>query len=600
MAGTHAEIPDAVVAVELERLAASQTFRRTPGQVRLLTYLIGEARAGRGQGLKESVIAIEVLGRSASGFDPGRDTSVRVTVRRLRQRLARYYAGEGAWAAIEIVLPVGSYRPTLSRRSQTDGAKLPSIAVLPLLNFTGNAELDAFCDGLAEEITDVLARLPGVKVVARTSAFRFRGTLTDVRTIGQALGVATLLEGSVQLGHAGSLKLVLQWVRAHDGYHAWSFTTEASENEPVSAFQARVAREVVAGLQRRLIEGGPLRALPSAGDVLRRSADLAAQELYDNGRYLLRLQTLEGYRRAIDVLRQCTAVDPGFALGHCALGRALVNLVGLTAAPANGLLTGARRALARAVTLDPDLGEAHALSGFIAWAFDRDWPRAERAHLRGIRCAPSLPYAHSSYGWGLMMNGRFHEAESEYRFARELDPLDLKLRAHQSLVSLYAGDCDRAICALGAIVAVEPSYLVARVLLGTAYLWRGDTRKAAQLFAEIAKAYPTLSIGEVGLAQVEAHTGRAQAARARLARLAERPRRMHLPPYQVAMVHARLGDTRIALNWLNRAAVQRDMNFVCAPVDRAFESLRADPRFVGLLEKHGLRPVWALSDSARR
>jgi TolB-like protein len=440
MAGTDAGIPDALLAVELERLAASRTFRRSPGQVRLLTYLVEQTRAGRGQRLKESVIAIEVLGRSASGFDSGRDTGVRVTVRRLRQRLARYYAGEGAWAAIEIALPLGSYQTILQRRSQTSGAKLPSIAVLPLLNFTGNAELDVFCDGLAEEITDVLARLPGVKVVARTSAFRFRGAATDVRTIGQALGVATLLEGSVQLGHAGTLKLILQWVRAHDGYHAWSFTSEASEGEPVSAFQGRGAREVVAGLQRRLLQGGPLLAIPSAGDVPRRSSDRAAQELYDNGRYLLRLQTVDGYRRAIDVLRQCTATDPEFALAHCALGRALVNLVGLTVAPANGLLTGARRALGRAVALDPDLGEAHALSGFIAWAFDRDWARAERAHLRGIRCAPSLPYAHSSYGWGLMMNGRFKEAESEYQFARSLDPLDLKLRAHQSLVALYAGD----------------------------------------------------------------------------------------------------------------------------------------------------------------
>jgi hypothetical protein len=133
------------------------------------------------------------------------------------------------------------------------------------------------------------------------------------------------------------------------------------------------------------------------------------------------------------------------------------------------------------------------------------------------------------------------------------------------------------------------------VLLATAHLWRGDARKAETLFAGIAKAYPALTIGEVGLAQIEAHTGRTQAARARLARLTDRPRRMHLPPYQVAMIHARLGDAKIALNWLNRAALQRDMNFVCAPVDRAFESLRADPRFMRLLERHGLRPVWSSS-----
>ena|SRR5689334_1084518 len=595
MAASDAEIPDALLAVELERLAASQAFRRSPGHVRLLNYLVPQARAGRGQRLKESVLAVEVLGRSASRFDSDRDTSVRVMVRRLRQRLARYYAGEGAWAAVEIVLPLGSYQPVFQRRPQNGGAKLPSIAVLPLLNFTGNRDLDVFCDGVSEEITDVLARLPGVKVVARTSAFRFRGVVADVRSIGQKLGVATLLEGSVQLGARGALKLVVQWVRTADGYHAWSCTIEASEREPVAAFQERIAREVVAGLQRRLLENGPLGGVPSGGPFLRRSTSGAAQELYNSGRYLLRLETVEGYRRAIDALREATAVDPDFALAHCALGRALVNLLGMTAAPANGLLTGARRALSRALALDADLGEAHALSGFITCAFDRDWGRAEPAHLRGIRCAPSLPYAHGSYGWGLMMNGRFAEADSEFRFARELDPLDLKMRTHHALVALYAGEDERAIGELTAILQVEPRHVVAQALLATAHLWHGDARKAERLFRELATAHPALTIGEVGLSQVEAETGRAHDARERLARLSRRPRGIHLPPYQVAMIHARLGDARSALSWLGRAAAQRDMNFVCAPVDRAFEPLRGDPRFRRLLEKHGLRPVWAVA-----
>lgn len=595
MAARDADIPDALLTVELERLAASRAFRRSPGQVRLLHYLVAQARAGRGQGLKESVLAVEVLGRDASRFDSARDTGVRVMVRRLRQRLARYYAGEGAWAAVEIVLPLGSYEPVLQRRPQNGGAKLPSIAVLPLLNFTGHPTLDAFCDGVSEEITDALARLPGVKVVARSSAFQFRGALGDVRTIGEKLGVATLLEGSAQLGADGGLKVVVQWVRSVDGYHAWSCALEAREREGAPAFQERVGREVVAGLQRRLLEAGPVGAVPSSGTRVRRSTNGAAQRLYDDGRYLLRLETVEGYRRAIDVLRQATVADPDFAIAHCALGRALVNLLGVTAAPADGLLTGARRALDRSLALDSGLGEAHALSGFIACAFDRDWKRAEPAHLRGIRCAPSLPYAHSSYGWGLMMNGRFAEADAEFRFARELDPLDMKVRTHHALCALYAGEDQRAIAELEAVLEVEPRQLVARVLLATAYLWRGELRQAEALFAELARAHPGLTIGDVGLAQVEAAVGHPQAARARLARLRRRARNTHLPPYQVAMIHARLGDAPGTLHWLRRAAAERDMNLVCAPVDRTFAALRSDPRFARFLEKHGLQPVWTAS-----
>ena len=353
MAGADPDIPSALLAVELERLAASDSFRRSPQQLRLLLYLVEQARTTHGARLKESTLAVEVLGRSASRFDSAKDTTVRVTVRRLRQRLARYYAAEGAWAAVEISLPVGSYQPQFHRRPQNGGAKLPSIAVLPFLNFTGDPSLESFCDGLADGLTDALARLPGVKVVARTSAFRFRGAVADVRTIGQALGVATLVEGSVQIGSSGGLKVVAQWVRAADGYHAWSLTMAASADEPDEAFQERVAGDVVAGLQRRLLQSGPMHVASAPGAKSGRSPSEKAQELYSSGRYLLRLETTDGYRRAIDLLRQATAADPDFALAHCALGRALVNLVGMTVAPANGLLTGARQALARALAIDP-------------------------------------------------------------------------------------------------------------------------------------------------------------------------------------------------------------------------------------------------------
>jgi len=265
----------------------------------------------------------------------------------------------------------------------------------------------------------------------------------------------------------------------------------------------------------------------------------------------------------------------------------------MTVAPANGLLTGARQALQHALAVDPELGEAHALSGFIGCAFDRDWEAAERAHLRGIRAAPSLPYAHSSYAWGLMMNGRFADADAEFRFARDLDPLDMKMRAHHALMALYAGEDARAVAELTAILDVEPAHVVARVALATAHLWAGDTARAEMLFSDLLRAHPALTIGEVGLAQVEAETGRHAAARERLGRISRDRRRLHLPPYQVAMIHARLGDQEAALSWLRKAAAQRDLNFICAPLDRTFVVLRANPRFHALLKRNGLRPIWS-------
>jgi TolB-like protein/Tfp pilus assembly protein PilF len=591
MASPADDIPDALIAVELERIAASRVFRRSPLQVKLLRYLVERARAGEGQRIKESVLAVEVVGREASRFDASADTSIRVTMRRLRQRLARYYADEGAWAAVEIDLPVGTYCPTLRRRTQSGAPKLPSIAVLPLRNFTGDAALDAFCDSLAEEVTDALAQVPGIKIVARTSAFRFRDTDGDMRAIGNALGVATLLEGSVNRGARG-LSATSQWIRAADGYHAWSCIFQAGPGEDDESFKARVARDIVGGLHRRLLQEGPVQRRASSVPLLRRSQVAAAQARYNEARYLMRAQSPEGYRRAIDPLREVVALDAGFALAHCALACALINVIGMTLEPSGDTLAQARVALDRALALDPELGEAHAVHGFVANAFDRDWAAAERAHLRGIRCAPSLCYAHSSYAWGLMVNGRFADADAEYRFARELDPLDMKMRAHHALVALYAGDDAHAIRELGALVELEPRHVIARALLATAHLWRGDLETARAGFEALARAYPGVTIGEVGLAQVDAETGRRRAARSRLARLSSANGHAHLPPYQVAMVHARLGEAEQAIDWLDRAARERDMNFVCTPVDRTFARLRDDPRFVAMLERHGLRPVW--------
>ncbi|HZP87423.1 MAG TPA: hypothetical protein VFB54_11430 [Burkholderiales bacterium] len=591
MTESKGNIPEALLAVELERLSSSTAFRRSPRQVRLLRYLLAEMRAGRASRLKESVIAVEVFDRRASTFDGRADTTVRVEMGRLRRRLARYYAEEGAWAALQIELPVGSYVPVLRARQVNGAAKLPSIAVLPFSDLGEDATQTPFADGLTDEITDALAQMPGVKVVARTSAGKYRGVMEDVRAIGNALGVATLLEGSVQ-GRGEQLRVVAQWVRTSDGYHAWSRAMESMAGETPQEFKERVARDIVSGLQRRLLDNGGGEGIPLAMPFLRRAANLEAQDAYDRARYLLRLDSVDGYTRAVPLLRRALEFDPQFASAHCALARALVSQIGVTAVPALATLREARVAVDRALDLDPELGEAHTVQGFIAFAFDHDWPSAERAHLRGIRFAPSLPYSHAAYAWALMFNRRFAEADAEYRFARELDPLDLKIRAHHALNFLYAGQDDQAVAELDAILEVEPNQVIARALRAAALLWRGDASAAAVEYRQLLESYPDLTIGAIGLAQAEAMSGNARAARRRLIQLQHKAH-ANLPPYQVAMIHARLDNVDGALEWLDRAARECDMNFVCAPLDRTFASLHGDSRFAELMARHGLGAIRA-------
>src|SRR5512140_2089055 len=188
---------------------------------------------------------------------------------------------------------------------------------------------------------------------------------------------------------------------------------EIMRAERAQAFKERVARDVVAGLQRRLLEQGGNDGAPMAMPLVRRAAYSRAQDCFDRARYLVRCETADAYVRAMPLLEQAVASDPTFALAHCLLGRALLYVVGFTVAPASAMLDRARASIARALALDLELGEAHTASGFIAFAFDHDWASAEPAFLRGIRFAPSLPYAHSAYAWSLMFNGRFVEADNE-------------------------------------------------------------------------------------------------------------------------------------------------------------------------------------------
>ena len=188
----------ALVATELARIEASATFRRSPRHQRLLRYLVTRTLVGDAARLKESVLAVEVFGRDPAGFDPQKDTTVRVEARRLRQKLARFYEREGAACTLAIRLDAGGYVPTFELRPTAAAEGLPSLVVLPFVNLSGDAAIDAWCDALTDEMIDALVQLPGLKVVARTTSFSFKGRHVDVRQIARKVGVQTLLEGSVQ------------------------------------------------------------------------------------------------------------------------------------------------------------------------------------------------------------------------------------------------------------------------------------------------------------------------------------------------------------------------------------------------------------------
>ena len=208
--------------------------------------------------------------------------------------------------------------------------------------------------------------------------------------------------------------------------------------------------------------------------------------------------------------------------------------------------------------------------------------------LRALRLAPAQASSHARYGWALMMNRRFDEARIEYGEAIELDPLSLLYRTHQALIDLYAREFDAARQGLDRVLEVAPDNLIARALRAALCLYAGQFAAGQHCYEALAERFPRLSIGRCGLAQSHALQGDQTTARRHLAWLREAFDAGYASPYQVAMVHARLGEFDAAIDWLARAAQARDFNFVCVGVDPAFENLRVSPRFRELLVANGL------------
>ena len=316
------------VGKELEKILSSDGFRDAEGLKRFLRYTVEHTLQGEGGQLKEYRLGVEVFDRESS-FDPRLDPVVRMAARRLRSKLKDYYETEGAQDPIWIAVPKGSYAAAFSRGAskqrstsvvvepsqptkygrlagialvllfatvistvvywirarQSQAAaptQNPSLAVLPLLNLTGNPDSEYLCDGVTDELTSALSKLPGVRVVARTSAFKFKNKPEDVRSIGEQLNVSSVLEGSLQKS-GERLRITVQLIRASDGYHIWSQTYDRNSKDAF-AVEDEITQTIAGTLRVRLVQAGQQVEGP-------RRVDAEAHELNLRGRYWLNRRT---------------------------------------------------------------------------------------------------------------------------------------------------------------------------------------------------------------------------------------------------------------------------------------------------------------------
>ena len=395
-----------------------------------------------------------------------------------RLRLALLLLGLGGAAAAPGLVYFFAWPGQGRTPAQGPGAAAagPSIAVLPLVNMSSDREQEYFSDGLTEELLNLLAKVPGLRVASRTSAFGFKGKNVKMSEIGRELGVATVLEGSVRRS-GDRIRITTQLISAGDGYHLWSETYDRRITD-VFAVQDEIAAAVVGALKLKLLEA------PGARE--RRTGSVEAHDLYLRGLHFWNLRTGEALLRAAEFFRAAIKADPGYALAHVGLADSIEVRAAYAWVRDDDLRAQAKAAALRALELDPDLGEAHASLGLML-ADELDWTRALEHYRKAVALRPDYATAHHWFAMSLADLGRADEARREIEQALRLDPTSRIINTNAGHAAMMARDYARAEVHYRAALDLAPDFEYARSELAILHALAG---KRAEALAEIEKVSP--------------------------------------------------------------------------------------------------------------
>jgi eukaryotic-like serine/threonine-protein kinase len=461
------------------------------------------------------------------------------------------------------------------RMKQTERAQSPpSIAVLPFVNMSREADDEYFSDGLAEEIINALAQMPGLKVIARTSAFAFKGKNEDIRRIADTLGVNTVLEGSVRRG-GSRIRVTAQLIQASDGTHLWSQRYDR-EMADVFAMQDEISAAIADSLKVKLAPV-PERRMPS----------LQAYEAYLRYRSYQWKGTPEASQHSRECLEQALALDPGFALPYVGLADYHLARGVMGFMPAQQAMPRARDLARRALEIDPELPEAHAMLGLVAAFYDFDWHEAERRFRLATAREPLSPHLREWYAHWLFAIGRPEDARRENARVIDEDPLCQMWHHMRSQVLQGLGLDDEALDASRKAVEIDPQFWIGWIQLGLRYAVNGRHTEALQCAEKGYATAPWSAYGIGVMAAALANTGQTEKADPLMDRLRCDT---YAGPLGLAVYYLARGDVDRSVEWSGKAADQR-YPFIISLVLRAFEPrLRKSAAWPALLKKVNLAP----------
>jgi serine/threonine protein kinase/tetratricopeptide (TPR) repeat protein len=485
----------------------------------------------------------------------------------------RRYKGAAALVLLFVIFVIALSMYLHSRNTE---AGIDSIAVLPFVNQNGDPDSEYLSDGLTESIINSLAQLPSLRVIPRTSVFRYKGKETDAIKVGHDLAVRAVLTGRL-LQHGNSLTIAVELTDVRGNRQLWG---EQYDRKVVDALalQQEISREISERLRAKLT-GEEQRQL-----ARRDTSDPEAYQFYLKGRYYWNKRSTDGLKKAIEQFNQAVAKDPTYALAYVGLADCYVIQEEYLASPASETMPRAIEFATQALKLDDSLAEAHTT---LANAYDQlwQWERADQEFKRAAALNPNYPTMHHWYSMHLRNVGRFDEALAEIRRAQELDPLSLVIGVNVAEIYLLTGDVNSSIDQSKRLIDLEPGYPPAHEELGAAYLRQGnhseaiaELRKAVELSSENRQPLSTLGYG-YAIAQRHAEALEV------LKQLKAKYERHEAFGRDLAAVYLGLGDKDQALAWLGKDFQARVGLLVRTRGELVFESLRDDPRYIELMRR---------------
>jgi len=455
---------------------------------------------------------------------------------------------------------------------------IDSLAVLPMDSPEKDPNVEYLSDGITESIIDLLSRIPKLRVLARSTVFRFKEKEIDPQEVGRLLNVrAVMMIRVMRLGD----KLIIrsELVKVSDGSQLWGEQYNRSPSD-ILAIQEEIARAITESLKFKLTSSDHISLARHPTE------NIEAYNLYLRGRYFWNRYSKEWVLKAIEVFQEAIQIDSYYALAYCGLADAYFRLSNVHFPPRE-VMPKAKEAALRAVEIDDNLAEAHSSLGLVKVYYDHDWIGAEAEFRKALKLDLNLVSAHQRYGSYLTFMGRFEESIRHYETALELDPFSLQINMNLATTYYLRGEYERAINHLNKTSELEPNYMPTRFVLGSTYVQQGRLEEAIEQFKFIytldEEAY--LALGFMGYAH--ALNGQRAEAETLLSILEDIAQRKYVSPYSLLLIRLALGPLERVFQLLEQLYEERNDWLVWLRVSPELKDVRNDPRFQALLKRIG-------------